>query len=80
MARKVNFDYERRQKEMRKQKKRQEKLDAKRARRSPATLRPPISSRPTTSSIRQRRETAAPSVPDAVIRDRLAPPDALRIG
>ncbi len=33
MARKVNFDYERRQKEMRKQKKRQEKLEAKRARR-----------------------------------------------
>ena len=32
VARKVNFDYERRQKEMRKQKKRQEKLEAKRLR------------------------------------------------
>jgi len=32
VARKVNFDYEKRQKDLRKQKKRQEKLDAKRAR------------------------------------------------
>ena len=33
MARKTNFNYEKRQKELRKQKKRQEKLEAKRARR-----------------------------------------------
>jgi len=32
MARKVNFDYEKRQKDLRKQKKRQEKLEARRAR------------------------------------------------
>ena len=32
MAKKVNFDYERRQKEVRKQQKRQEKLEAKRVR------------------------------------------------
>ena len=40
MARKVNFDYERRQKEMRKQKKRQEKLDAKRLRKESGDVAP----------------------------------------
>ena len=34
MGKRVNFDYQKRQKELRKQKKRQEKLEAKRARKA----------------------------------------------
>ena len=40
MARKVNFDFERRQKEMRKAAKRQEKLDAKRLRKETGDVLP----------------------------------------
>jgi len=41
VARKVNFDYEKRQKDLRKQKKRQEKLEAKRLRKESGEDAPP---------------------------------------
>jgi len=41
VARKVNFDYEKRQKDLRKQKKRQEKLEAKRLRKETGDAPPP---------------------------------------